>query len=195
MSNPVLQRLCIQSSANPLTKNYWVSAVSEFHNLRTLTVVAMFVALATVISSFFVPVGENLKIFFTFLPEAIYCTIGGPFVGMAAGMVADLVGYVMHPDGGFFFGYTISKMAGALIYGLCFYQSKVTLPRIIIAKTSVNLSVNIGLGCLWSQMMFQKGYLYYLGKSVVKNMAMLPVEILLLFLMFAALRKVALRWK
>lgn len=190
-SASVLQKLCMETSSNPLKPSYWKAAAAEFHDLRTLTVVAMLVAVTLVISNFFVPLGDNLKVFFTFLPKAVYCAVGGPLIGLAAGFISDIIGYMMHPDGGFFFGYTLSTMLGAFIYGLCFYRTKITLPRVIIAKASINLFVNMGLGCLWSQMIYGKGYLYYLAKSTVKNLTLLPIEIALLMLMFAALRRAA----
>ncbi len=114
-------------------------------------------------------------------------------MGLAAGFAGDIIGYMLHPDGGFFFGYTVSSMLGSFLYGLCFYRTKITLPRIILAKTTINLFVNMGLGCLWSAMLYGKGYLYYLAKSTVKNLLLLPLEVFLLFMMFAALRKIALR--
>ncbi len=186
---------CIDIPANPLKPSYWQAAAKEFYNLRTLTTVSLLLALSLVISNFFVPLGDNLKVFFTFLPKAAYCAVGGPLLGLAAGFAEDILGYLMHPTGAYFFGYTLSSMVGCFVYGLCFYQSKITLPRMIIAKTFVNLFVNIGMGSLWSQMIYGKGYLFYLGRSVVKNLPLLPIEVILLYLMFAALRKVALKYR
>lgn len=185
------RNFCLETQSNPLKADYWKSAAKEFHDLRTLTLVSLLLAVTVVISNFFVPLGDNLKVFFTFLPKAVYCTVGGPLVGMAAGFVGDIIGYMMHPDGGFFFGYTVSSMLGCFIYGLCFYRTKINLPRMIIAKTLINYLVNVTLGCLWSEMIYGKGYLYFFAKSIVKNTLLLPIEIILLVLMFTALKKIA----
>ncbi len=182
---------CVTTQSNPLKPSYWQMAAAEFHNLRTLTTVSLLLALSIVISNFFIPLGNNLHIFFTFLPKAAFCAVGGPLVGLAAGFVGDILGYLIHPNGAYFFGYTVSSMVGCFLYGVCFYQTKINLPRMIIAKTLTNLLINIGLGSLWSQMIYGKGYLFYLGRSVVKNIPLLPIEIILLFVMFAALRKIA----
>ena len=56
-------------------------------------------------------------------------------------------------------------------------------PRLL----AVNLLCNVGLGALWSAMLYQKGYLFYLGTSLIKNLALWPVETLLLWLMFRTL--------
>ncbi len=193
MSKSVLDSFALNTQSNPLKADYWRAAAAEFRNLKSLTTVAVFLAVTIIISGFFVPLGDNLKVFFTFLTKAVYCTVGGPLMGLAAGFAGDIIGYMLHPDGGFFFGYTVSSMLGSFLYGLCFYRTKITLPRIILAKASINLFVNMGLGCLWSAMLYGKGYLYYLAKSTVKNLLLLPLEVFLLFMMFAALRKIALR--
>ncbi|MBQ1356291.1 MAG: hypothetical protein IIY72_07410, partial [Solobacterium sp.] len=73
---------------------------------------------------------------------------------------------------------------GSLFYGLFFYRRRITLPAIIGAKVSVNYLINVLLGSLWSSMLYSNGYLYYAGKSVIKNTVMLPVEITLLYLIF-----------
>ncbi len=186
---------CVETKSNPLKPSFWKQAAAEFYDLRTLTAVSLVLALTVAISNFFIPLGENLNIFFTFLPKAVYCAIGGPLLGMAAGFAGDIIGYLMHPTGPYFFGYTLSSMLGCFVYGLLFYKTRITLPRMIIAKTFINLFVNMGLGSLWSYMMYGKGYLFYLGRSVVKNLPLLPIEIVLLFLMFAALRNIAKKYR
>lgn len=189
MSKSVLSCFAIETQGNPLKGGYWKEAAAEFHNLRTLTTVSLLLAVTIVISNFFIPLGDNLKVFFTFLPKAIYCAIGGPLVGMAAGFAGDIIGYLMHPDGGFFFGYTLSSMLGCFIYGLFFYRTKIGIFRCILSKTLINYGVNVGLGCLWSSMIMGKGYLYFLAKSALKNTLLLPIEIVLMVVVFAALRK------
>jgi ECF transporter S component (folate family) len=152
-------------------------------------------AVSIVISNFFIPLGDNLKVFFTFLPKAVYCAIGGPLVGLAAGFAEDIIGYLIHPLGGYFFGYTLSSMLGCFIFGLFFYQTKISLPRIIIAKTVVNYFVNVALGCLWSSMMVGQAYMYYLTKSLIKNTILLPIEIIILSVAFASLHVMGKRSK
>ena len=63
----------------------------------------------------------------------------------------------------------------------------------LLAKLVVNLGVNVGLGALWSSMLYGKGYYYYLVKSLIKNIGMLPIETVLLFLFFKAILPAASR--
>ena len=55
-----------------------------------------------------------------------------------------------------------------------------------MAKLLTNIQ-NVFLGSLWSAILYSKGYLYYLTSSAVKNILYLPLQILLLFLLFRAL--------
>jgi uncharacterized membrane protein len=41
----------------------------------------------------------------------------------------------------------------------------------------------VGLGSLWSQILFDKGYYYFFIKSLVKNAVMLPIEVLMLLVL------------
>ena len=46
------------------------------------------------------------------------------------------------------------------------------------------MCVNILLGSLWSAVLFSKGYYFYMASSTVKNLMLLPVEVILLVLFY-----------
>lgn len=159
---------------------YWKAAAAECRKLNRLTLAALIIALSVVIGSFSIPVATNLHISFNFLVVAFGSMIYGPFIGIIAGAVIDIVGYILHPFGAFFPGYTLSSMLGCLIYALFLYRSRITVLRIFLAKLIVNFGINVGLGCLWSAMLMGKGYLFFLVNSLIKNMLMLPIETVML---------------
>ena len=166
---------------------YWIGALSDVKNLRKLTFAAIMLAVQIVISSLFIPVGENLRIYFSFTATTLACLVGGPVTALVYGVAADLLGFMIHPSGAFFPGYTLSSMAGAVIYALYFYRARISVLRIFLAKLSVNAFVNVGMGSLWSAILFGKGYYYYLAKSAVKNTLMLPLEVLIIFVLLRLL--------
>lgn len=43
-------------------------------------------------------------------------------MGLVFGFVEDILGFILQPTGDFFPGYTLSTMAGVLVYALCFYR-------------------------------------------------------------------------
>ena len=175
------------SLASPFSRSYWRTALRELQNLRMLTLAAIVVALRIVLSGLYIPLGDNLNIFFGYFINSLGAAIYGPVVALLSGFATDVLGYFVHPTGPFFPGYVLSTMLGSFFYALFFYRARVTALRVVLAKLSVNLLVNVGLGALWSAIQFSKGYYYYLVKSLAKNIGLLPVEALLLWLFLRAM--------
>lgn len=172
--------------ASPFSPGYWRVAAKEIKNLRMLTLAAIVVALRIALGGLRIPLGDNLNIFFGYLINGLGSAIYGPVMALLSGFASDILGYFIHPNGPFFPGYVLSTMMGSFLYALFFYRARITLLRVALAKLSVNLLVNVGLGAMWSAIQFSKGYYYYLAKSLVKNIGMLPVEVLLLWLFLKA---------
>ena len=172
------------------TKKYWNSTFAKLKSTHYLTIMAMMIALKVILSSFYIPIGENLHITITFILVAIEASILGPGAGMLSGAITDIVSFMLFPDGAFFIGYVLTSMLGELVYGLFFYQKEVTLKNIIPAKIVINYFVNVCVGSLWSYMLYSKGYLYYFTKSIIKNTTLLPIEILILWVSFKVIKPI-----
>lgn len=170
-----------------LSKDYWANAASHARNLRVMVICALCVALSIILGYFYIPINESLTIRFTFLATSVAGLVGGPVAALIFGAAVDLLDYMMHPTGVFFFGYTISSMVGALIYALCYYRQRLTVVRIIFCRLAVNLVVNVFLNALWSHILYGKGYIYRMVISYIKNIALLPVEVLITVLFFSLL--------
>ena len=174
----------VQSTLSPA---YWKSSWAELKNLKRLVFAALICALGVVIGALFLSVGDNLRVKFTFLVFSVGSAVYGPVLGLLVGAVSDILGYLLFPSGAFFPGYTLSSMLGCLIYALFLYRKKITVLRIFGAKFLVNYLVNVGLGSLWSQILYGKGYLYYMTTSFIKNTVLLPLEVILMAALFAVL--------
>jgi ECF transporter S component (folate family) len=159
---------------------YWITACSEFRNLRSLVFAGLTIALSTVLSSLYIPVGVNLRITTAFLPLALGSMIFGPVVGLSAGLAYDLIGYLFIPATVFFGGYTLSSMLEFFIYGIFLYRCKISVLRVFLCILIIDFGIHVGLGCLWSSMLFGKGYYYFFIKSLIKNAIMLPIEVVML---------------
>ncbi len=166
------------------TREYWSSSARKLKETKYLAIIAMMVALKVVISGFYIPVSDNLRIMYSFFVSAAEAAIIGPVAAALSGAISDLVGFMIHPTGPFFFGYTISSMLGSFIYGIFLYKAQITILRLFCAKAAVNYLVNVLLGSVWSAMMYSKGYIYYAGKSLIKNTLLLPLEVVLLVIVF-----------
>ncbi len=163
---------------------YWRGAAGEVKKLRTLAVSAIFLALSSAVASVFIPLPNNLRVYFTYGPKALCAAVIGPVSGLIFGLTGDLLGFVLHPTGGFFPGYTLTSMMGMFLYGLGLYRKKITVRRLALTKLLVNLVCNAGLNVLWSAILFQKAWVVYFTASLTKNLALWPVETAVLVLVF-----------
>lgn len=163
-----------------LTPKYWITACSEFRNPRSLVFSGLTIALSTVLSSLYIPVGINLRITTAFLALALGSLVFGPVVGLFAGLAYDLIGFLLIPSTVFFPGYTLSSMLEFFIYGIFLYRCKISVLRVFLCKLIIDFGIHVGLGCLWSSMLFGKGYYYFFIKSLIKNSIMLPIEVIIL---------------
>ena len=170
--------------------NRWKSSAEKLHQTKYLALMAAMIALKTVLSMYYLPVSENLRVSISFLIVALEASIVGPAAGMVSGAVTDLVSFLLFPDGAFFFGYTITAMLGELIYAFFLYRKKVTWQRLLLSKLLNNYLVNVLLGSLWSSLLYSRGYYWYLAKSAMKNTILLPFEVLALAAMFRLLNPV-----
>ena len=163
---------------------YWRAAAGEVKKLRTLAVSAIFLALSSAVASVFIPLPNNLRVYFTYGPKALCAAVIGPVSGLLFGLTGDLLGFVLHPTGGFFPGYTLTSMMGMFLYGLGLYRKKITVRRLALTKLLVNLVCNAGLNVLWSEILYQKAWIVYFTASLTKNLALWPVETAVLVLVF-----------
>lgn len=167
-----------------MNQDFWKSSAAKLKSVRYLAVMAFFIGIKTILSGVFIPVSDNLRISISFLFTTVEAAIMGPAAGMISGAVTDILGYMLFPTGPFFPGYTVTAMTTMLIYSFFFYLQQISVIRIILAKATVNYFVNVLMGSLWSSIMFGKAYLYYMTKSLVKNTLMLPIEIIMIIIVF-----------
>lgn len=178
----------MRESKSPFSLFYWKEAAARLKSVRTLAVCAVLMALSIAIASVFIPLPNNLRVYFTFMPKAICAMICGPLAALVFGCAEDLLGFLIHPTGAFFIGYTLSSMFGMFLYALGFYRQRITVVRAAITKLAVNLLCNVALGALWSSMLYGKAYLVYFWSSLTKNLLLWPVETALILAVYRLLR-------
>ena len=172
------------SRSSVFSPSYWTCAAGELRRPRQLAAAGLTAALSAVLSSLYIPVGLNLRVSAAFLAVAFGSMVFGPVVGIFAGLASDLVGYLLSPGGVFFPGYTLSTVLEFFFYGLFFYRRRLSVLRILAVKFLVDYGIHVGLGSLWSWMLYGKGYYYFFMKSLIKNTILLPIEVIALAAVF-----------
>ena len=101
--------------------NLFKDSASELKKVSCLTITGVFIAVSMLIESFTIEI-PYAKINFAFLAIAVIGLLFGPTVSVIAGGLCDIVGYIVHPQGGFLPVYILLAMLQGLIYGICLYR-------------------------------------------------------------------------
>jgi ECF transporter S component (folate family) len=136
-----------------------------------------------------IPLAPNLNINVAApLINALGAMIFGPVVAAAAALVSDTLGCIIFPQGPYFFPCAFVEVAGSVLFALFFYRTKMRPTRVILARFSMDLFVNIILNSAvifwYFQVFYQKSYVEMLLPAIIKNLCMFPIEafVLTLFL-------------
>lgn len=177
----------------PFSASYWRTAVEDFQRPRNLAFAALMIAACAALAR--VP---SIRINFTdlyapritwgFLARSVCSMVCGPVMGVVFGFAEDTISYLADPAYPYFPGYALTTMLGNLIYALFLYRARFGPVRVFLAKLGTNL-LNVFLGSLWSAILSgtEKGYLYYMSASAVKNAITLLPQTVVLCVLFAAL--------
>ena len=171
-------------------KNVSESA-NNIRNLRVLCATALLSALYVALYSVKIPLGEQLRITFTFVPVALAGWLFGIVPAVTVGALGDILGCFLFPQGAYFFGYTLTSMLSGLIFGIFLYEkeAKNLIWSIVISRILVSLLLNVGLNSYWATFFVPKSFLVIMWGKFIKNALMLPVEIIVLFAVIAGLRR------
>lgn len=161
-------------------KEYWKSAAKELRSVRSITGAALFAAMSPILALCTIQVNQFLQIGFTSLTHAMTGYFFGPLVACMSGGIADIIKYMLKPNGPFFPGFTINEMLVGFIYGLFFYKRKITLPKCITARFIVTVGINLTLTPLWLSFLYGNAFKFMVPTRIIKNIIMIPVDIFLL---------------
>ncbi len=181
---------------HPFSKAYWHDAAAEMKDTRMLVITALMIALRIVLKPFAIPLGPQLSIQTAMLATSLGAMIYGPVVAIPAAIISDTVGFLLYPTGEYFLPFVLTEIGSTLIYALFLYRAKVTPTRVMLSRFCICFFINVVL----QQIIYAWWYVYIgnpeeakesiLGimtlSRILKNIAMFPIEsvVLTLFLKF-----------
>ena len=123
----------------------FTKSAAEFKSIRCITLTGILIAISMLIEMHSIDL-KFFKINFAFLAIAAVGMLFGPTVSLFAGFAGDVVGFMVHPSGGFLPAYVIVAGIQGLIYGICLYHkndshSIVFVNNITGKKTDITLYV------------------------------------------------------
>ena len=190
---------------HPFSAEYWRDAAAELKDTKMLVLTALMIALRVALKPLAIPLGPQLSIQTAMLATALGAMIFGPVVAIPAAMVSDTVGFMLFPTGDYFLPFMLTEIASTMIYALFLYRAKVTPVRVMLSRFCICFFVNV----VMQQFIYAWWYVYMgnpeqakesiLGimtlSRILKNVAMFPIESVVLTLFLKILLPVTQRAK
>ena len=162
-------------------------SAKELTNLRCIVMTGMLIAVHVLLSIFvMIPIGENIKISFSFLALASIGMLFGPIPAAIAGGITDILGFMRanKTGGAYHPGFTLVQIMAGFIYGICLYKAEIgrfMTIRCAISKILVVLICNLCLNTYFICALYGTGSFWAMFTSrIIKNAIQLPVDIVLL---------------
>ena len=183
---------------HPFSKAYWKDAAAELKDVRMLVFAALMIALRVALKSLGIPIAADLKINVAFFVNAFGAMVFGPVVAIMAAAISDTLGCLLFPSGAYFFPFIFIEIAGSLIFALFFYRARVTATRVILSRFCIDFFVNIVMNTpimwLYYKMILGKSYVIFQLPRIIKNLALFPLESVLLTLFLTLMIPIAKRF-
>lgn len=174
----------------PFSREYWRLAFAELKDPRTMVFAALILALRIAAKPLSIAIVGDLTEGIGFIINAFGSMVYGPVVALLSGALSDTLGFLVRPNGVYFPAYMITEMAGSFVFALFLYRAEITIPRLILCRFCICLFVNVVLAYPIHTMYYR----IVLGKDydiawirLIKNIAMFPIETIILVMVFRAL--------
>lgn len=175
----------------PFSRDFWKSAAMAYRDTRMLILAALFCALRIAIKSLSIPVGEDLHISLDFFVNSVGSMIYGPLMALLVGAVSDTLGAVLFPTGAYFFPFIFVEMLSGFLFGLFLYRAKLGEIRIALSRFTVvgvcNFLINPIIMKWYYLVVVGKDYTLFRFARMIKNLVLLPAEMILLTVWLAAI--------
>jgi len=182
-----------------------ISQMSNFKNVRTITLTAVLVALTVIANRILIiPLGPVLEIRFGFIFLSTIAFLFGPVIGFAAGFLTSLLGFLIFPTSGAAFNplFDLNIGLSGILYAIFLYKrnpkSEYFIIWIVAAKVFVNLICNIIIN---TRLLIFFGYISQNSSGIIsitrvfKNFTLLPGEIVVMLIVLKFVSATAYKYK
>jgi len=157
------------------------SLKKKVFSLRSLVLMATFVAMEVVLSRLLSYSVWNMKIGFAFVPIVIAAIMLGPVRAAIVAALADFIGTILFPIGPYFPGFTLTAALVGALYGL-FLHKKQSFLNILISVSIHQLILNLFLNTFWISVLYASPFTPLLVTRLLQCAVMIPVELLVISL-------------
>ena len=155
---------------------------------RTLTTLAMLIAIEVILSRFLSINAWNIKIGFGFIPVVIAAVLYGPLAGGIVGALSDFIGALLFPIGTYFPGFTLSSFLMGVVFGLFLYKKQSWLQG--LAAVGINQFIlGLFLNTFWISVLYGSPYVPLLVTRVFQCILLTVVQLICIQLMVPILNR------
>ena len=155
---------------------------------RTLTTLAMLIAIEVILSRFLSVNAWNIKIGFGFVPVVIAAVLYGPLAGGIVGALSDFIGALLFPIGTYFPGFTLSSFLMGVVFGLFLYKKQSWLQG--LAAVGINQFIlGLFLNTFWISVLYGSPYVPLLATRVFQCILLTVVQLICIQLMVPILNR------
>ena len=149
---------------------------------RTLTTLAMLIAIEVILSRFLSISAWNIKVGFGFVPVVIAAILYGPLAGGIVGALSDFIGALLFPIGTYFPGFTLTSFLMGVVFGLFLYKKQSWLQG--LAAVGINQFIlGLFLNTLWISILYGSPYVPLLATRVFQSILLTVVQLICIQLM------------
>lgn len=168
-----------------------LSSTQELRKTKNLASVSMLLAMMCVMNIVgTVYITQTLKVSFVYIPFVVLCMLFGPVIGGICGALSDVLNYIIKPMGTFFPGFTLTAVITGIIYGLMFYNKKITLKRCILAQLLISIIADLILNTFWLTILYGNGFFVLLPARIWKEVFMFIVKVPTMFVILKTIEKI-----
>ena len=165
-------------------------SAKELKNTRSLVGVAMLCAINIVIGQFSITLSPTQKIGFSFLSVGVSGMLYGPVLTGMAGIINDLIKFLLKPTGSFMIGFTLIEGLQGMFYGLFLYRHKISLPRVFLTRLFITVLLNLVMTPFFLWLYYGNSFIVLVGGRLVKNLISLPITTAVQFMLLRAISEV-----
>lgn len=163
--------------------------------IKKIIIAGLLLATTIVLSRFLSIKTPIVVISFSFIPLMLSGILLGPWWTMMIAGLADLIGALLFPFGAYFVGYTITSLLTGFVYGLFLHRkdeklnNKKFVLKLIISCLIVLMVCNGLINSLWIYITSKKAIMAILPTRLLKQIVMLPIEVVIMFFINLGLDK------
>lgn len=165
-------------------------SLANMRHVKTLIVCGLFMALNIVLGYFSIKPTPYLEIGLGSITQPVIATLYGPLTACVVGLAQDLIKFMIHPTGAYIPSLTILAGMGGLTYGIFFHGKKVSFGRVLLAKLTVNIFLNMILYSIALAPTMSVGIAAMLPLRILKNIISWPILSVIIYFLIKTVQKV-----